>query len=43
VFDNRRPLDEGVRAPTPVTDYLDVCVRSSEATSVAEQMAWDFK
>ncbi|WP_287497313.1 SDR family oxidoreductase [Pandoraea sp. CB10b_02] len=43
VFDNRRLLDEGVRAPTPVTDYLEVCVRSSEATPVAEQMAWDFK
>ncbi|WP_353190639.1 SDR family oxidoreductase [Pandoraea pnomenusa] len=43
VFDNRRLLDEGTPVPPPVTDYLDVCVRSSEATSVAEQMAWDFK
>ncbi|MDM8358233.1 SDR family oxidoreductase [Pandoraea communis] len=43
VFDNRRLLSEGTRPPAPVTDYLEVCVRSSEATSVAEQMAWDFK
>ncbi len=43
VFDNRRLLSEGTPPPPPVTDYLDVCVRSSAATSVAEQMAWDFK
>lgn len=43
VFDNSRLLAEGVRPPPHVTDYLDVCVRSSLSMSVAEQMAWDFK
>ncbi|MDH0646906.1 cationic peptide resistance protein CprA [Pseudomonas sp. GD03858] len=43
LFDNSRLIEEGIALPPRFTDYLDVCVRSSSAVSIATQMQWDFK
>ncbi|MHA6160156.1 cationic peptide resistance protein CprA [Pseudomonas sichuanensis] len=43
LFDNSRLLEEGIAVPPRFTDYLDVCVRSSNGVSIATQMQADFK
>lgn len=43
LFDNSRLLEEGIAEPPRFTDYMDVCVQSSRAVSIATQMQWDFK
>ncbi|WP_194790441.1 cationic peptide resistance protein CprA [Pseudomonas sp. UFMG81] len=43
LFDNSRLLAEGIAMPPRFTDYLDVCVKSSNDVSIATQMQWDFK
>lgn len=43
LFDNQRLLDEGIPSPPRFTEYVDVCVRSSQHLSIPAQMQWDFK
>ena len=43
VFDNRRLLEEGLRAPMRLVDYIDRCVVTSAEIGIQEQMASDFK
>jgi nucleoside-diphosphate-sugar epimerase len=40
-FDNARLLAEGLRAPPPFTDYLEVCRRTTGARTIHEQMIDD--
>lgn len=43
VFDNSRLLAEGIPPPPRLTDYLPVCVATSQDIPIPEQMHWDFK
>ena len=43
VFENSRALGEGIPPPPPFYTYAALCARTSEATSLADQMADDFK
>ena len=42
-FDNHRLLAAGVEPPPPFADYLGVCVESSRAIPIAQQMMVDFE
>jgi nucleoside-diphosphate-sugar epimerase len=43
LFDNRRLLAEGL-PPTPrMSDFIDVCTKSSMHVNIQDQMHWDFK
>ena len=43
VFDNARLLAEEIPPSPKLTDYIGVCALTSEAITIADQMAWDFK
>lgn len=43
LFDNQRLIEEGMRPPQPLTDYVTLCERTSKDILIAQQMKYDYK